>query len=87
MRRLRMHDAAFKAKVAFEAAKGEKTTEEIAAIYEVHLHQVSAWRNELLERLPEIFNTDQGSQFTGSDFTGILEEAGVTIIFDMRTPQ
>ena len=31
---------------------------------------------------PEIFNTDQGSQFTGSDFTGILEEAGVTISMD-----
>ena len=30
----------------------------------------------------EIFNTDQGSQFTGSDFTCILEEAGVTISMD-----
>jgi putative transposase len=44
MRRLRMHDSAFKAKVAFEAAKGEKTIAEIAAIYEVHPNQVSAWK-------------------------------------------
>ena len=31
MRRLRMHDSAFKAKVAFEAAKGDKTVAEIVA--------------------------------------------------------
>ena len=51
-----MHDSAFKAKVAFEAAKGEKTIAEIASIYEVHPNQVSAWKKEFLERLPEIFN-------------------------------
>jgi putative transposase len=28
---------------------------------------------------PEIFNTDQGSQFTGMDFTGALLEAGIQI--------
>ncbi len=33
---------------------------------------------------PEIFNTDQGSQFTSSDFTGILKDAGVTISMDGR---
>ena len=56
MRRMMMHDSAFKAKVAFEAAKGEKTIAEIASIYEVHPNQVSAWKKEFLERLPEIFN-------------------------------
>ena len=33
---------------------------------------------------PEIFNTDQGSQFTGSAFTGVLIEAGVRISMDGR---
>ncbi len=33
---------------------------------------------------PEIFNTDQGSQFTSSDFTGVLREAGVAISMDGR---
>jgi putative transposase len=33
---------------------------------------------------PEIFNTDQGSQFTGADFTGVLLEAGVRISMDGR---
>ena len=31
---------------------------------------------------PEIFNTDQGSQFTSDDFTGILKRHGVTISMD-----
>jgi putative transposase len=33
---------------------------------------------------PEIFNTDQGSQFTSAAFTGALAEAGVTISMDGR---
>jgi len=33
---------------------------------------------------PKIFNTDQGSQFTGSAFTGALIEAGVRISMDGR---
>ena len=31
---------------------------------------------------PEIFNSDQGSQFTGRDFTDVLKGAGVTISMD-----
>ena len=33
---------------------------------------------------PEIFNTDQGSQFTGEDFTGELEAHGIRISMDGR---
>src|SRR5689334_23612998 len=31
---------------------------------------------------PEIFNTDQGSQFTGSAFTGVLANSGIAISTD-----
>jgi len=31
---------------------------------------------------PEIFNTDQGCQFTGTEFTGVLELGGITISMD-----
>ena len=31
---------------------------------------------------PEIFNTDQGSQFTSDDFTGTLKDHGITISMD-----
>lgn len=33
---------------------------------------------------PEIFNTDQGSQFTSAAFTGVLEQAGIAISMDGR---
>lgn len=33
---------------------------------------------------PEIFNTDQGSQFTNFDFTGVLRDAGIAISMDGR---
>jgi putative transposase len=33
-------------------------------------------------RRPEIFNTDQGSQFTSDDFTGTLKDHGITISMD-----
>jgi putative transposase len=38
----------------------------------------------LLVSLPEIFNTDQGSQFTSMDFTNRLEQAGIAISMDGR---
>ena len=33
---------------------------------------------------PEIFNTDQGTQFTSAAFTGRLEAAGIRISMDGR---
>ena len=40
--------------------------------------------HEALERYgpPEIFNSDQGSQFTSGDFTDVLTEAGIRISMD-----
>jgi putative transposase len=42
--------------------------------------------NEALSNYPkpEIFNTDQGSQFTSFDFTGVLKDAEITISMDGR---
>ena len=33
---------------------------------------------------PEIFNTDQGSQFTGTEFTQLLKDSGIAISMDGR---
>lgn len=51
----RNHSPTFKAKVALEALKGEKTTAELAAQYEVHPTQITSWKNELLQRATEVF--------------------------------
>ena len=43
---------------------------------------VEALEEALKKGKPEIFNTDQGSQFTGDAFTGILKQHGVRISMD-----
>ena len=43
---------------------------------------VAALEEALGRGTPEIFNTDQGSQFTGEAFTGLLKEHGVRISMD-----
>ena len=43
---------------------------------------VAALEEALSKGTPEIFNTDQGSQFTGEAFTGLLKEHGVRISMD-----
>ena len=45
----RNHTAAFKAKVALAALKGEKTLAEIAQQFDVHPNQVTQWKTALLE--------------------------------------
>src|SRR5580693_663873 len=70
----------------------------LVAIMDWHSRAVLAWRlsntlgadfcvealEEALARFgrPEIFNTDQGSQFTSDDFTGVLSRHEVTISMD-----
>ncbi len=46
----KQYEAAFKAKVALEAVKGEKTIAQIASAYKVHPNQIRQWRLRLLER-------------------------------------
>lgn len=49
------YDATFRAKVALEAVKGEKTLAELSSEFGVHPNQISKWRRQLLELLPELF--------------------------------
>ena len=45
---------------------------------------IRALEEALASGKPEIFNSDQGSQFTSSDFTGCLQDAGIAISMDGR---
>ena len=42
----------FKARVALEAIKGIKTVNQIAGEFEVHANQVSLWKKQAIENLP-----------------------------------
>ena len=70
----------------------------LVAIVDWHSRRVLAWRlsntlatnfcvdalQEAIARCgkPEIFNTDQGSQFTSAEFTGVFKENGIQISMD-----
>ena len=56
------YDAALKAKVALEALKGQRTTNEIATAYGVHPSLVAQWKKQVLEQLPEIFSGGRARQ-------------------------
>jgi transposase-like protein len=51
----RQHSPDLKARVGLEALKGIEPIHAIAAKYEVHPVQVSQWKKEVAERLPEVF--------------------------------
>jgi putative transposase len=50
------YEATFKARVAIEAIKGEKTMTELASQYKVHPNQISQWRKQALTGLQEFFS-------------------------------
>jgi putative transposase len=45
---------------------------------------VEALEESLKGKQPEIFNTDQGTQFTAEDFTGVLQDRQIAISMDGR---
>jgi transposase-like protein len=53
----RTHSPAFKAKVALAAIKGDKTLAELAKLFDVHPHQITAWKAQLQEGAAGVFGS------------------------------
>jgi len=58
----RNHGAAFKAKVALEAIKGERTLVELSQRFEVHQNLIVEWKKQLLERAGEVFEKEKKTE-------------------------
>ena len=52
----KQHSGGFKAKVALEALKGQRTLNELAGQFELHPTQVVEWKKRLMEGATELFN-------------------------------
>jgi len=53
----RTHSPAFKAKVALSAIKSEEMLAELAKLFDVHPHQITAWKVPLQEGAAVVFGT------------------------------
>ena len=56
-RERRKFTSAFKAKVAIEAIKERDTMAELSKRLDVHPNMISKWKQEFLDRSPELFST------------------------------
>ena len=62
MSRRKQYTSQFKAQVAIEAIKNQQTVAQIASEYGVHPTQVSQWKKQVLEQLPQLFTNDAQKQ-------------------------
>ena len=65
MTKRRRFTADFKAKVALEALRGDKTIQEIASRHKVHPNQSNTWKRQALDGLSEVFSN--GAERAGRD--------------------
>lgn len=61
------YGADLKAKIAIEAIKGLKTINEIAGEYGVHPTQITQWKKQVLETVPDTFNRKKGATQKSQD--------------------
>ena len=61
----RRFTADFKARVALDALRGDRTIQEIAAKHKVHPNQVSTWKRQAMDGLGAVFSN--GAERAGRD--------------------
>ena len=61
MKKRKNYTKDFKARVALDAIKGQKTINELGTEYGIHSNQIGQWKKKLINESTEIFFTKQRS--------------------------
>ena len=69
------HNAAFKAKVALAAVKGDRTVAELASAFGVHPNQIYNWKKQLLDGAASVFEGGHAAA------EGTASEAQVDVLY------
>ncbi len=78
----RTHSAAFKAKVALAALKGDKTLAELAQQFDVHPNQITDWKTRLQEGAAGVFGEDKAEPEVKVDVTRMQAKIGELTLED-----
>lgn len=71
------YNGTFKAKVALELCKGQKTVNQVSTEFNVHPTMITKWKREMLKNLPEIFSNgkkEKDKQMSNEKLVSILYE-------------
>ena len=72
----RNHTAAFKAKVALAAVKGEKTLAELAEQFDIHPNQITQWKSQLMDGAAGVFGEARVEQAAPVDLKALHAKIG-----------
>ena len=67
MSQRKQRDGRFKAQVALEAIKNQQSISQIASEYGVNPAQVSQWKKQVLEQLPQLFSSRRAKTVSDND--------------------
>ncbi len=70
----KQHSSGFKARVALEAAKGQKTLSQLATEFKVHPSQIAQWKKVLTDELPTLFEHGNKRKAVDEPETALLYE-------------